>query len=584
MPPHPSWITEFDIAFLFIINLLLFLLPGFSVATTLASRRTVTPVQATIITVIIGAVLGYLSFWCFLANKRLGKCFTLLLYALAIILVSRVLYLSAEARKLTKQIASPFLFVVLAGVGYLAMLHLFSGAQDREAGFVGIRFFDQVRPGDNLIPEIFADRIYAHQPLRPFCCGDWLSSDRPPLQAGIYLLVRPLRVSGSAALQYQTLTTALQCLWICGVWCVLVTLKTPTSRILQILVLLICSGFLFYNSVYVWPKLLAAGLILFVVSIVLHVIGSGRASTIDVILGTVSLGMAMLAHPGSVFSLSAFLLIFLARPHLMQVRKVSLAIVLLAALLLPWSAYQKFVDPPGNRLLKMHLAGVIDLDKRSFGQALRDSYTRHSLFQILQFKYRNIQTLFGPMPLDDLGLTAIRTSPSIHLDRAVTEQSRIVQREYIWNAIGWLNLGWIVLLVSFASGRRMFVPLVPYAEWLIAAALINLLVWCLIDFGPGGTFTTHSSYADILLLEIGLFGWILALPAAALLLLFVLQLFNLLAVWAFATPSILLAQGTIFQEPFLVLFLLCACCLSGIFVWSLFRGTRALKRAASDVG
>jgi hypothetical protein len=40
----------------------------------------------------------------------------------------------------------------------------------------------------------------------------------------------------------------------------------------------------------------------------------------------------------------------------------------------PWLAYQKFYEPPGNRLLKWHLAGVIAPDNRSFPAALVDSY------------------------------------------------------------------------------------------------------------------------------------------------------------------------------------------------------------------
>jgi hypothetical protein len=50
-------------------------------------------------------------------------------------------------------------------------------------------------------------------------------------------------------------------------------------------------------------------------------------------------------------------------------------------------------------------------------------------------------------------------------------------------------------------------------------------------FGPGATVTTHSSYADILLLSVGLLGWILTLPRYAVAVVFLLQAVNLLVVW-----------------------------------------------------
>ena len=40
----------------------------------------------------------------------------------------------------------------------------------------------------------------------------------------------------------------------------------------------------------------------------------------------------------------------------------------------PWSAYQKYGDPPGNRLTKWTLAGVVEVDDRGTAEAIFDSY------------------------------------------------------------------------------------------------------------------------------------------------------------------------------------------------------------------
>ena len=60
---------------------------------------------------------------------------------------------------------------------------------------------------------------------------------------------------------------------------------------------------------------------------------------------------------------------------------------------------------------------------------------------------------------------------------------------------------------------------IPYSGWLIAAALANLVFWSVITFGPYETQTAHSSYADILLLSVGLLSFILTLPRIVFLLL-----------------------------------------------------------------
>jgi hypothetical protein len=100
---------------------------------------------------------------------------------------------------------------------------------------------------------------------------------------------------------------------------------------------------------------------------------------------------------------------------------------------------------------------------------------------------------------------------------------------------------------------------------LIIAAIVNLLFWCVLDFGPGETFTTHSSYADLFLLEIGLGGWIVALPAGVALVILGLQVFSLFAVWVLYPPVQFFSSPAVMNAPFLVAALLSACCLLVLF-------------------
>jgi hypothetical protein len=532
---YQHWGPAFFLLFAFALNFALILLPGFAVAVTLGSRRQITPVYRVIVMMATTATLGYASFWLFFISRPAGKLFTFLVYGLALFSFFRI-------RKAIRQAAAPFLLALLAGFCYLSVLYLFGDPKHQEAGLAGARFFETVEPGDNIIPLLFAEKVYNHEPLRPFCCEGALSSDRPPLQAGIFLLEQPLRLTG-VGLHYQLLGTALQCLWVCGAWCLLTALGATQRRIRQVIVILTCSGFFFYNSVYVWPKLLTAAYMLCAFSIVCDVIRTRTPATgFQTSLAALCLGLALTAHPGSMFSLPAFSLLLLRYRQLFTLRQAGLALGIVLAFYLPWSAYQRIVDPPGNYLLKVHLAGQLSLDSRSTWQAIADAYRERSRREILSHKLSNIGTLFGGDPWAVFVPSRLRYNG--------IASSRAAQRGWIWSGLGLLNVGWLGMV--WLLFRRKHFPAVPYSPWLLAGAIFNLIVWSAVLFGPGGTGTPHSSYTDIVLLSIGLCGYLLALPPVFVFAVFALQIWNFIVVWALFPPVSNFPPGTTIEVPFLV--------------------------------
>jgi hypothetical protein len=449
---------------------------------------------------------------------------------------------------------------------------MFSDPFHSGTDLANVRFFDTVQPGDNLIPLFFADKIYGHRPVSPICCGDWLSSDRPPLQAGIFLLQRPLRVIGNLGLHYQVFGTAVQCLFICGVWVLLKAMGASERRIVQALGFLIFSGFMFYNCVYVWPKLLAATFVLFTLALLLQASAESRSLTrYEALLAAASFSVAVLAHPGSLFSMPALLWLWLSNakdtPLITYVWAGLCSLLIGLAFAAPWIAYQRFYDPPGNRLVKMHLAGVMAIDSRSTWQSIEDSYTALAPATIIQSKWRNIETLLSPHSLAGFGLGST---------------ARSIQRDYIANAIGLLNAGWIgaaLLLI-----RKKTRAALPRAGLLVRLVFLNFFIWCLAMFGPAQTSTALSSYADILVLSIGLLGFLLSLPQLICAVLFGLQILNFFVVWAFFKPSfVTLPDNTRAPSsvhwPFLILGVLSATALIWHFEKSFFEGHAALPPA-----
>jgi hypothetical protein len=504
-----------------------------------------------IIVIVTGAALGYLAFWAFFFLKLLGKIFCYGAYALsATVLFSSVR--SKFALKATaKQVAEPLLYTTLAGLCYLCFFFLFVDPAQASI-YASERFFVEIFPGDNVIPHILAEKIYSREPVRPFCCGDWLSSDRPPLEAGIVLLERLFPLTKNIDLRYELLTSGIQCFWICGVWCLLKALDTPVRRIRQVLGFLTFSGFLFFNSVYTWPKLLAAAMLMFVMAILFQVLRTRQVMTnLEALIAATCLGLALMSHPGCAFSLAGVVILPLWFRRLFPLKRFALAAAVVLAFYLPWSAYQKYVDPPGNRLLKIHLAGVLAIDSRSIWATLRDSYREHTMGEIIRYKWSNVAFLGGRKLFDSYGLSALRLQGGLHVDAAATEISRIAQREFIWNAVGIANLGWLAIPVVLLGARRKQFAM-PFSGWLIGLAIVNFIFWSFITFGPNETITAHSSYMDIILVSVGLLGFVLALPRFVYVSVLVLQLFNFFVVWVWSLPA-RIAPPVLIQVPLLAL-------------------------------
>jgi len=517
-------------------ELLLFLLPGLTIILAVSRKCDLSPAYSLIATITTSSAFGYLAFWIYLASKPAGQIFSYGLLAASFVGVLFRIKQKNAVFFLRSEFIVPLAYTFCLSLFYLSLLYLFVNPIRAGVDVANVRFFPETRPGDNIIPFIFAERIYDRAPIRPFCCGDWLSSDRPPLQAGIFLLQRPLRVAGNTFLQYQVLGTLLQCLWVCGIWSFLGTLGVSRRSITQVLGLLAFSGFLFYNSVYVWPKLLAATFIFFVFAILSRAALDRRPLTrIEMILAALSFTFAALAHPGSVFSAPAIAVFLIIRRDLWRLKYAAIALVMVAICFVPWTLYQKLYDPPGNRLLKMHLAGVMEPDARSTVQAIGDAYGRLTLKTVLQNKWSNIETIVGAGPFW----------------RGV----RVAEREYVPEAIGVLTLGVILALVLWMAGVS---AKLPHAGMMVGAAALNLLVWCVVLFGPAQTVTEHGSYADIFLLSLGLIGFVLAAPRVLALVLLGLQVINLVFVWvvfqpvSFTLPTRVVVAPTL-QWPMLIL-------------------------------
>ena len=183
-------------------------------------------------------------------------------------------------------------------------------------------------------------------------------SDRPPLQVG-YVLSQHAFLNTSKNLHYEVLCVIVQQFWIVGMWAVLCAGRVSTRTRSLAMFAAIVSDVAIVHGFFVWPKLLAAGFLLAHWPSSCQPIGTTLRRDVRVgALFGVLLALALLSHGSSLFAVVPFLLFIFLR-GLPTWRWLRQPPVLGVVLLAPWSAYQHYANPPGNRLLKWHLGGAI---------------------------------------------------------------------------------------------------------------------------------------------------------------------------------------------------------------------------------
>ncbi|HTL68173.1 MAG TPA: hypothetical protein VL200_10965 [Lacunisphaera sp.] len=367
----------------------LLLVPGAALVVVCGPGRNFPPEQALALALAGSATLAYLLFFDYYANARIGYWTAVAILAASVAVIAGSCRRSPALRLPWRELLRPLVFCLAIGMLYSAVLFLYGGIED--AADVAMERYLPFLPPDNVLPFWLTQRLVAGQSLHGFL-GDWLSSDRPPLQTGFCLLIHPVV---SSALGYQIMGTILQSWVFLGLWILLRLGRLAAARIAWILFFTAFSGFFLFNATFVWPKLLPAAFLL--ISAALLLLTPTRNG---LIIGWCA-GLAMLGHGCSAFGLIGIGLVALLKTHPRPWRQWSMIIAAGIITLLPWALYQRFCDPPGNRLLKWHLAGVVPVDARSLQQTLHDAYGSLSASQFLLNKWGNFTRLFG---LDDSGL------------------------------------------------------------------------------------------------------------------------------------------------------------------------------------
>ena len=185
---------------------------------------------------------------------------------------------------------------------------------------------------------------------------------------GFALLFSPLWSLFGRPIAYQALATALQTGSLIALWVLVRSLGFPARVSFLAVVAAGTSGFVYYHSIYPWPKLLAATFVLAaMVPLLRAFFRKERLTPVAASIAAAATALAMLTHSGAIFTLLPLALMLALRAGaIVSLRAAALAVAIMAALYAPWLAYARFIDPNNDKLLKLHLTdGSVKSPNRS---------------------------------------------------------------------------------------------------------------------------------------------------------------------------------------------------------------------------
>lgn len=520
----------------YVVDLILLLLPV-TACSLVAARLEVTHWLLLLAAGIGGSgVLAVAVFWAYLASARYGGDF-----AVVITVASAAVLLEAcrggyAAWKALRPLLPVTALFAAAGFFNTAMAYLHEkfAAQPNP----GVTRYLIGLPKDNILPWIFARQLEAKaRPLPALLVRGWQSSDRPPLQTGYDLMQHA--VLGTARFDdYVLLGILLQGFWIIGLWALLRSMGRESWAVAACLTASVFNGFVLQNTVFTWPKLLAAAGPMLAVAIVCtrQFPALRRSRAAGVLTGAVA-GCGMTGHPGSAFALGGAAVVIAALWLLPRLRpawwqpptwRFLWPVGTIAALCYaPWSLYYtKHYQPPANALTELQLADTPGpVPGKTTTQVIVGAYKHAGLHNVVSNKISNMVTPFRHT-LDYLHWTLSSLYHELTGNHAAAAKAaHLLVTAQFFNLGAILGLtGWGLIVLygravrEFAARRRgsggsSGIPLRAPAELdqeyiLLAIVGVYALAWCLVLFGPTATVAHQGTYfTEPVLIALGILGF-----------------------------------------------------------------------------
>lgn len=465
------------------------------VALSLAMPIRGTPSQRVMLGLLVAGCVWFMVFCAYVVSVQAGAIVSLaaLLLPLSFALMSRINH------KLSAADVTGVQRILLPGV-LLACFVLWIGLfpfhwQGHEWDEPAKRWFPLAM--DGWLPLMFGDMLADGHLVSPMA-GDWLSSDRPPLQAGLYLMIREL-LPGSRGLLYQGIATWAQTLVLVPLGCLLTLISDRRSRAIALFTLCL-SALVLLNTLMVWPKLLSAAFCL----IYYMALFPGRATPTRWGQAGVAAALALLSHGGALFFLAGTSLLHLAWYRRRSVSMLLRAGALSALIYLPWIAYQRLIDPPGNRLIKWHFAGKIPVSDEGTMQALTSAYGQLTPSTWLLARLENVKEITAG------AFTAPYQALQVIFGGDPSARSHFVEESFfhtfhaMWFTSPLLLLPCIALMIWRKQRQQQLESIHKPLFQALATATITFLICAIVLFQGGSANIHQGSYAAVVLLQLSI--------------------------------------------------------------------------------
>jgi 4-amino-4-deoxy-L-arabinose transferase-like glycosyltransferase len=458
---------------------------GLFISVSLVKKGIIKGYYAVIFSCFLAALIGYIIFFLSLASPAMGHIFSVAICISSFAGLGIALYNGALRPILTRRIIIfPLSLMLLTAVFYSSILFscvnksaeplFYCYLPAKQVQGYGIVTFD------NLIPYYFANNVNSHDAKKGY--GDWKSSDRPPLQTGIYLAFSPvLRAFTSPLASYQLISMLLQLFSIPALYALLKSLRIDDRKISYALFSLVITGFIFASTFYVWPKLLAASLCLYGLAIFIN--KNSKSTNTEVVIGGLVLGLSLMAHAGVLFTILPLLLYLFIRPRNTSPRSMCLMFLSIVAILAPWLWYSKIYDPPGDRLVKWHFAGVVPITEDSATHAVIHAYKHLTPSKYITNKVENVDTIIT-------GKVNGQPQPPGVIKPLLFQNQQMYSLVFALSA---LNIAWL----GFFKWKTFTAKDKKNVKTLAFMAGISIIFWVLLMFSPNSTLLFQGSYAIV---------------------------------------------------------------------------------------
>ncbi len=477
--------------------------------------------------------LGILLFVSFHFSPTFGRTAVWLIVAAALAgailtrIKARSLFNTAMA-----QLAGPMILWLAVALTATAFV---SGA-DNGGGSWAINglFTPQRWSSDNQLPFLFAEALFDGTPREQIRWGTWLASDRTPLLSALLLIPRTLvleqlgAMHGSTFISTGYIMTAIALLsswaavmaWICT--------KFARATFATAALLVMTTPFVFFDTVYTWPKLLGASYALLAFGILYRMSRRRRGdgwSSLALVAACASL--AYLSHASNAFALVAVAALFVPTILRQGGPAIALSALVAVVMVLPWTIWQAVVQPGGNALLRFALANDFGADDRSKPVLVSvvDAYGGLGVGGWISAKVEALRLLFGLNMSDRLQEVGEVAKYSPGLDRIGLQ--RVFDFYITRRSLGVAAVGLLVLALRPPSRRSA--AALHMARYAALAGLGGILL--MVGLTLPRAYMHHQAFGSLLLLVMAGSVTIATMSAGVSRTLLVVALTYFLVVW-----------------------------------------------------